>query len=93
MKVTWLALMLLLGCTPVIVLGPTGKKSPEGTPASAPTVANPAAAFCTLHQGRHEIRNFDLGQAGYCFFTDRSHCEEWAFYRGECKSGQNFGLL
>ncbi|MBT9547253.1 MAG: DUF333 domain-containing protein [Candidatus Sericytochromatia bacterium] len=93
MKPIWISLLLLLGCTPVIVLGPTGKKSPEGTPSAAPTIANPASTFCTQHQGRLEIRNLDLGQVGVCLFTDRSHCEEWAFYRGECKPGQNFGLI
>lgn len=93
MKPVGLVLLCVIGCTPVIVLGPTGKKSPEGGVNTSPAIANPASTFCTQNQGRLEMRMINQGQAGYCFFTDRSHCEEWAFYRGECKPGQNFGLL
>ncbi len=49
-------------------------------------IANPASVFCEQNGGVLEIRTSeDGGQAGYCLFPDGSECEEWAYYRGECK--------
>jgi putative hemolysin len=85
----WSAFLLLCACTPVFVLGPTGKKASEST---LPTtgLANPASTHCTQNQGQLQIRQTAGGQAGYCYFNDRSYCEEWAYYKGECKPGQQF---
>ncbi len=53
-------------------------------------VANPASVYCEEQEGILEIRtNIDGGQSGYCVFIDdetkeKSECEEWAYYRGEC---------
>lgn len=51
-------------------------------------LANPASVFCGEQGGTLELRaNDDGGQYGVCVFDDGSECEEWAFYRGECKPG------
>ena len=51
-------------------------------------LANPASVYCGEHGGKLEIRDEAGGQAGYCIFPDGSECEEWAFFRGECKPGE-----
>jgi len=49
---------------------------------------NPASVFCLENGGKLEIRTDENGgQVGYCIFEDGSECEEWAFFRGECKPG------
>ncbi|MEI6296519.1 MAG: DUF333 domain-containing protein [bacterium] len=53
------------------------------------SLSNPATVFCTEHAGRPEFVSDEKGNAtGLCFFSDNSYCEEWAFYRGECKKGE-----
>ncbi len=51
-------------------------------------IANPAAVYCKEQGGENEIKTFSSGQRGFCFFPDGSQCEEWDFYRGDCKQGQ-----
>ncbi len=49
---------------------------------------NPASKFCEDQGYKLEIRTAaDGSQTGYCIFPDGSECEEWAFFRGECKPG------
>lgn len=49
-------------------------------------LANPAAINCLDKGGQSEIRTAeDGGQYGVCKFSDGSECEEWAFFRDECK--------
>ena len=58
--------------------------------ASAPSagMANPASVYCQQQGGKTEIRkDAKGGEVGYCIFSDKSECEEWAFQRGECKPG------
>jgi putative hemolysin len=52
---------------------------------------NPASVYCEENGGTLEIRTDEAsgGQVGYCVFEDGSECEEWAFYRGECKPGDS----
>ncbi|MGI9553924.1 MAG: DUF333 domain-containing protein, partial [Thermodesulfobacteriota bacterium] len=28
------------------------------------------------------------GDVGYCLFNDGTQCEEWAYFRGECRPGE-----
>lgn len=51
-------------------------------------IANPASVFCVEQGGKLSILDTKEGQTGYCTFDDKSECEEWAFFRGECKKGQ-----
>lgn len=59
-----------------------------GTATSEPTtsLANPASAHCEEQGYTLEMRtDTEGGTYGVCKFPDGSECEEWAFYRGECK--------
>src|SRR5262249_48146981 len=47
-------------------------------------LANPAATNC-INQGYKYLL---IKNIGYCIFPDHSYCEEWAFFRGQCKPGQ-----
>lgn len=96
----WLPALLLLSaaCTPRIILWPTGNTLPSDSASSAPAtgIANPASGFCTQNNGKLLIRRDAQGaEAGYCVFTDLSYCEEWSYYRAQCKPGDNpnFPLL
>jgi putative hemolysin len=52
-------------------------------------LANPASVKCVTDGGQSEIyQTADGGQGGLCVFSDQSICEEWTYYRGECKMGQ-----
>jgi hypothetical protein len=47
---------------------------------------NPASVFCEQNGGKLEIRTAaDGSQNGVCVFPNGSECDEWAYYRGECK--------
>ncbi len=51
-------------------------------------IANPASVNCENQGGRVEIRKDSQGsETGFCIFSDNSECEEWAFFRNECKKG------
>ncbi len=55
-------------------------------PVESGSMPNPASAFCESQGYRLEIRTASDGsQNGVCIFPDGSECDEWAYYRGECK--------
>lgn len=89
----WLLLLLwfyLIGCTPRIYLWPTGKTidpQPSASASDPASLANPAAVYCQQNNGRIVIRQTTQGEAGYCVFSDFSACEEWSYYRNQCKPG------
>jgi putative hemolysin len=50
---------------------------------------NPASVYCLEQGGKLEIRKDAEGnEYGVCVFSDGSECEEWAFFRNECKKGE-----
>lgn len=52
-------------------------------------LANPASVFCIDNGGRSEIRTDSSGgQVGFCVFEDNTKCDEWAYFRNECKPGE-----
>lgn len=54
-------------------------------------IANPASVYCEEHEGRLEIRkDNESNEYGVCVFGDGSECEEWKFFRTECKKGERF---
>jgi putative hemolysin len=60
----------------------------QATPATAPApeLANPASVYCVEQGGALEIRqDYGGGSYGVCLFVDGSACEEWAYFRGECR--------
>ena len=70
---------------------------PAAQPSAAPTtqpgsanMPNPASVFCEKNGGKLEIRaDKNGGQYGVCVFPDKSECDEWAYFRGECKPGDS----
>lgn len=49
-------------------------------------MANPASVYCINHSGKLLIKKDDKGnEYGICVFSDGSQCDEWKFFRGECK--------
>ena len=88
-----LASAVVLGCTTPRThpapLQPSGSSRAAPPRASAePRVGrgNPASEYCIQHGGRLEIRSdASGGQWGACVFPRGSECEEWAFYRQECR--------
>jgi putative hemolysin len=72
----------------VLALLMYGCASAQPAPNQA-SLPNPASVFCEEQGGKTEIRtDAEGGQYGVCIFEDGSKCEEWTFYRGECKPGQ-----
>ncbi len=61
---------------------------PTGAPTSGAVLPNPASKNCLDKGGSLTILNETAGQLGICKFKDGSECEEWQFYRGQCKKGQ-----
>lgn len=57
------------------------------TPLAAPNGSvNPASAYCVALGYTSEISD----GTGSCAFPDRTSCEEWAFFRGECGQRWSF---
>ena len=51
--------------------------------------SNPASDNCVDRGGTLEIReNAEGGKFGVCIFEDGSECEEWAYFHGLCKPGE-----
>ncbi len=55
--------------------------------APAANMANPASVYCEQNGGKVDLRQDAAGVAGICIFPDNSECDEWAYFRGECKPG------
>ncbi len=47
-------------------------------------LVNPASVYCEDNGGTLEIVDTPEGQSGECH-KGNSTCEEWKYYRGECK--------
>jgi putative hemolysin len=76
-----LIVLLASSCTPQSVVMPA---SVTLTPAAG--LANPASVFCEEQGFRLELRTDTTGsQTGICHFPNGSQCDEWAYYRGECR--------
>ncbi len=72
------------------VVPPTN--TPTVQPTTAPNIANPASVYCKQTGGKLELKqDAKGGTVGICIFPDKSECEEWAYYRGECKPGDKLG--
>ena len=78
-----ISLALVVCATPPAQPAPT----PLPTSVSQVHIPNPASVFCEEQGHRLEIRTTEDGsQTGMCIFENGSECEEWAYYRGECKA-------
>jgi putative hemolysin len=75
-------LMLLTACTTIQVQ----TAQPVATDTAQVNMPNPASVYCKQQGNVLEIRTAaDGSQSGVCVFADGSTCDEWAYYRGECK--------
>jgi putative hemolysin len=60
----------------------------SGQTSSTPetNLPNPASVYCEQNGGTLEFRQDSAGGvAGICVFPDGSECDEWLYFRGECK--------
>ncbi len=68
---------------------PTPKATTD-SPSPVANIANPASIHCEKNNGNLELRPDATGAvAGTCIFPDGSECDEWAYFRGECKPGDS----
>lgn len=78
-----LGLVVLSACSTQTLQPVTATATQDTT-----NMANPASVYCQEQGGKIEIRTAQDGsQYGVCVFKDDSECEEWAYYRGECRPG------
>ncbi len=91
MKAKAITIGIALG---LLVLSACSTKTPQPTTPTATAtqdtihMVNPASAYCEEQGFKLEIRTAQDGsQYGVCKFKDNSECEEWAYYRNECKPG------
>jgi putative hemolysin len=69
---------------------PTSQPRLTATAPSKAGPANPASVYCEQQGSRLEIRTAaDGSQTGVCIFPDNGECDEWAYFRGECKPGDS----
>jgi putative hemolysin len=81
-----LILIILLAACAAVRAIPAPASGAARTP--EPNLPNPASVYCEDQGYKNEIRTAEDGsQSGFCIFPDGSECDEWAFYRGECKPG------
>ena len=70
-------------------------QSPSSEPIVTPSeigLANPASVHCQEQGGALEMRQDEGGGVyGVCIFSDGSECEEWAYFNGNCRPGQEQG--
>jgi uncharacterized protein len=79
-----LALITLLTSCSAPPVQPTVAPVLSDTPQA--NMPNPASVYCEQQGNRLEIRTAaDGSQAGVCIFPDSSECDEWVYFRGECK--------
>jgi putative hemolysin len=74
-----ICLMLFVACSPA-----------QTSPTPQANMPNPASVYCEKNGGKLELRTDAAGAvSGVCVFSDKSECEEWAYFRSECKPGDS----
>ncbi len=80
------AIFTLLALTGVLLAACSPRPTNQTGGAQLP---NPASVYCEENGGKLEIRTAaDGSQSGACVFPDGTECDEWAYFRGECKPGE-----
>jgi putative hemolysin len=75
--------LLISACAPAAA--PTAAPDPAATSTTAAGIANPASEYCVKNGGKLEIVTAaDGSQTGNCTLPDKTVCDEWAYFRGEC---------
>lgn len=81
---TIIVLFVLLLCLIVLILRINNFNHQANDPNSS-GIANPASVYCKENNGTLEIKTNDDGsQYGICSKNGKE-CEEWAYFREECK--------
>jgi len=88
-KIKNISIAIALG---LFILSACSAQTPQPVIATATLdtidIANPASAYCEEQGFKVDIRTAQDGsQYGVCMFEDNTECEEWAYYRDECKPG------
>ena len=79
------ALFIMLGILFLVSCSPK-----QNSPSAQPNMANPASVHCEQNSGKLELsQDANGGVTGKCNFSDGSVCEEWAYFREECKPGDS----
>ena len=74
----------------ILLLALCGCAVSKPKPTEMSQLANPASVNCEQKGGKLELRTAaDGGTFGVCVFQDKSECEEWAYFRNECKPGDS----
>ncbi len=77
-------ILILILIVSITVYSLVRKDSPSNGGESQ--IPNPASQYCVEQGNNFTIRtNGDGSQTGYCVSSNGTECEEWAFFRGECK--------
>ncbi len=78
--------LFISGCTAISTPDhPVSTDTPEKNDV---TVANPATVYCEKQGYLVETRTAaDGSQSAVCIFPNGSECDEWAYFRGECRPG------
>lgn len=78
-----LSALVISGCTPASA-GQSHRPSDRNS-----QMPNPASVYCEQNGGKLEFRqDASGGVSGVCIFADGSECDEWGYFRAECKPGQ-----
>jgi putative hemolysin len=73
-----------------VILTLTACNAEKPVPTDSNEIPNPASVFCKENGGTEENRQATDGSVtGFCLFSDGSECDEWTYFRGECKVGDS----
>ncbi len=82
---TWFTLFMLVGLAFSVSCNPA-----KISPTTQANIPNPASVHCEQNGGKLDLQqDASGGAAGACVFPDGSECDEWAYFRGECKPGDS----
>ncbi len=81
----WLAPLMLMGTALFASCSPA-----QINPTQEPNIPNPASVYCEQQGGKLNLaQDASGGVSGTCVFPDGSVCDEWTYFRGECKPGDS----
>ncbi len=82
----FIAAVFVVACAKSDTTGTTTANNQLGKDSANTQIANPASTNCIDKGGKLDIRtDANGGQYGVCILAGGKECEEWAFYKGDCK--------
>lgn len=74
----------------ICIMVSTSCSTTQVSPTPQTNMPNPASVYCEQNGGKLDLRqDASGGVAGTCVFPDGSECDEWAYFRRECKPGDS----